>query len=59
MGQIGQAVNQLDQTTQQNAALVEETPPPPRAWKARPAAWCRRWPCSNWPRRRSEALLAR
>ena len=32
IGQVNTAVTQLDQMTQQNAALVEEVaPPPPRA----------------------------
>jgi methyl-accepting chemotaxis protein len=36
VAQVGEAVTQMDQATQQNAALVEEMAPPPAASRARP-----------------------
>jgi methyl-accepting chemotaxis protein len=42
--QVNAAVVQMDQVTQQNAALVE---PPLRRCRTRQAAWHRWWPCSS------------
>ncbi len=47
VGQVGEAVTQMDQATQQNAALVEEMAAAARSW----ARW---WPrCRTSPRRRA------
>ena len=44
--QVNRAVSQMDEVTQQNAALVEEAPPRAR-WRNRRSAWPRRWRCSR------------
>ena len=45
--QITLAVSQMDEVTQQNAALVEEARPPPRPWRTRRASWPRPRRCSR------------
>jgi hypothetical protein len=34
----------MDQVTQQNAALVEESAAAAESLRSRPSSWCRRWP---------------
>ena len=59
IAQVNQSVGLLDQMTQQNAALVEESAAaattPQKAW---PTCWPRRWPClySSHRRRVSAAV---
>jgi methyl-accepting chemotaxis protein len=48
--QVNQTVVQMDETTQQNAALVEEATAAAR-WKTRPCSWVKPWPASGWHRR--------
>jgi methyl-accepting chemotaxis protein len=43
IGQVNDAVSQLDQVTQQNAALVEESAAAAESLSSRPAVWCRWW----------------
>ena len=45
--QVNRAVSQMDEVTQQNAALVEEAAPPRARWRNRRSAWPRRWRCSR------------
>ena len=45
--QVNRAVSQMDEVTQQNAALVEERLPPRARWRNRRSAWPRRWRCSR------------
>jgi hypothetical protein len=42
--QVNIAVSQMDETAQQNAALVQHPPPRPARWKSSPANCWRRWP---------------
>jgi hypothetical protein len=43
LNQVNAAVNQMDQVTQQNAAMVERPPPPPPTCASRPASWPGWW----------------
>jgi methyl-accepting chemotaxis protein len=53
--QVSLAINQMDEVTQQNAALVEEAQRPPKAWKNRPGIWRARCRFSFWGRARLAA----
>ncbi len=48
VAQVGEAVTQMDQATQQNAALVEEMAAAAASLTPRRGSWSRPWPCSNW-----------
>ena len=48
IGQVSDAVSQLDQVTQANAALADKAPPPPKACVIKPSAWLSLWLDSNW-----------
>ena len=45
--QVNRAVSQMDEVTQQNAALVEEAAAPRARCRNRRSAWPRRWRCSR------------
>ena len=45
--QVNRAVSQMDEVTQQNAALVEEAARPRARCRNRRSAWPRRWRCSR------------
>jgi hypothetical protein len=46
--QVNQAISQMDQGTQQNAALVEEAAAAAQPCRARPRSWKAWWRSSNW-----------
>ena len=46
--QVNQTITQMDETTQQNAALVEEATAAARRWKNRRRHWPRPSPPSGW-----------
>ena len=55
--QVNRAVSQMDEVTQQNAALVEERRPPRARCRNRRSAWPRRWRCSRSTPARSSRCL--
>jgi hypothetical protein len=55
--QVNQAIIQMDQVTQQNAALVEQAAAASAAMKSRPEIW-RAWSaCSSWMRHKAPSAL--
>ena len=55
--QVNRAVSQMDEVTQQNAALVEEAAAPRARCRNRRSAWPRRWRCSRSTPARSSRCL--